>query len=211
MLEHKGIDFRKVEVPTGFQAPLMRARGFPGRTVPALAIDGRRVQTNRRIARFLDELQHEPALLPSERREEFQEAERWADEVLQPLARRLVLAAGSRDLSLIDGYGDTQRLGPILAKTTGRRSRIMRIAASYVFKVSDYTEELDLAAVPRLLSQLDAWIEAAVLNRPELNAADFQIAPSLCLLASRRDLRELVEDRPAWRLAERLMPLRVEV
>jgi hypothetical protein len=131
--------------------------------------------------------------------------------VLQPLARRLVLAAGSRDLSLIDGYGDTQRLGPILAKTTRRRSRIMRIAASYVFKVSDYTEELDLAAVPRLLSQLDAWIEAAVLNRPELNAADFQIAPSLCLLASRRDLRELVEDRPAWRLAERLMPVRVEV
>jgi glutathione S-transferase len=207
MLEHKGIDFQTAEIPTGFQAPLLRARGFPGRTVPALTFEGRRVQTNRAIARFLDELEPEPALLPSERREEIEEAERWADEVLQTLARRLVLAAGSRDLSLIDGYGDTQRLGPILAKTTGRRSRIMRIAARYVFKIDDYTEELDLAAVPEELGRLDAWVDSGLLDGPELNAADFQIAPSLCLLACRRDIRELVEDRPAWELVERLLPV----
>jgi glutathione S-transferase len=207
LLDHKGIEYGTSEIPTGFQAPLLRARGFPGRTVPALTLDGHRVQTNRRIARFLDELQPEPALLPNERREEIEEAERWADEVLQPIARRLVLAAGSRDLSLIDGYGETRRLGPILARTTGRRRRIMRIAANYVFKIDDYTESLDLAAVPGVLDRLDSWVESGVLNGPELNAADLQIAPSLCLLASRSDIRDLVEERPAWELAERLIPV----
>jgi glutathione S-transferase len=207
MLVHKGIGYRTSEIPTGFQGPLLRARGFPGRTVPALAIDRHRVQTNRRIARFLDELAPEPVLLPSERREEIEEAERWADEVLQTIARRLVLAAGSRDLSLIDAYGETRRLGPILARTTGRRSRIMRIAANYVFKIDEYTEGLDLAAVPGVLGQIDAWIDAGLLNGPELNAADLQIAPSLCLLACRSDIRDLVEERPAWELVERLIPV----
>jgi glutathione S-transferase len=205
MLEHKRVGYRLVEIPTGFQAPLLRAHRFPGRTVPALSMNGRRVQTNRRIARFLDELEPDQLLLPRDRREEIEEAERFADEVLQTTARRLVLAAGRRDLGSLVDHGDAGRLGPILARGRRRRARIMRIAAKYVFRISDYTEGLDLAALPTVLDQVDAWVRDGVINGESLNAADFQFAPSLCLLAYRRDLREEVRARPAWTLAERLV------
>jgi glutathione S-transferase len=55
MLEHKGIPYRTRTIPTGSQR-LLRLRGFPGGTVPALVIDGRRVQTNLAIARALDRI-----------------------------------------------------------------------------------------------------------------------------------------------------------
>jgi glutathione S-transferase len=204
MLEHKGLSWRTSELPGGVQTVAMKALGFPGRTVPALKLDGVRVQTNRRIARFLDELQPDPPLLPCDRREEIEAAERLADEVLQPVARRLVLAAGRRDLSSIDGHGETERLGPILAYSRRRRARIIRFAARY-FGITDETEALDLEALPSVLDEVDAWIAVGILNGREPNAADFQIAPSICLLASRLDLREEVEARSAWRLVDRLI------
>jgi glutathione S-transferase len=210
MLEHKGVPYQGVEIPAGFQALVLRARGFPGRTVPALTMDGRKVQTNRRIARFLDELAPDRPLLPREKRGEIEEAERFADEVLQSTARRLGLAAGARDLGSLVDHGDSGRLGPILARGRRRRARIMRIAARYVFKISDYTEALDLAALPGVLDQVDAWIRAGVLNGPEPNAADLQIAPSICLLAYRYDIRDEVASRPAWQLADRLLPASAE-
>jgi glutathione S-transferase len=206
LLEHKGVPYRRVEIPSGFQAPLMRLRGFRGRTVPALRMNGRRVQTNPRIARFLDEVEPDNPLLPRDRREEIEEAERFADEVLQPTARRLVLAAGARDLGSLADHADAGRLGPILARGRRRRARIMRIAAAYYFKISDYTEELDLAALPGVVDQVDGWVEAGRLNGPELNAADLQIAPSIALLAYRSDLKPGIQSRLAWRLVDRVMP-----
>jgi glutathione S-transferase len=208
MLEHKGLTWRTSEFPSGFQTVAMKPLGFPGRTVPALKLDGARVQTNRRIARFLDQLRPEPPLLPCDRREEIEAAERLADEVVQPVARRLVLAAGRRDLASLEGGGETERLGPLLAHGGSRRSLIMRLAARH-FGVTAETESLDLAAMPRVLDEVDAWIAVGVLNGDELNAADFQIAPSICLLASRLDLRDELDARPAWRLVERLLPRRL--
>ena len=203
MLEHKGVGYRPVQLPTGLQGPVLRARGFPERTVPALKLDGRRVQTNRRIARFLDELVPDRPLLPREKRGEIEEAERFADEVLQPTARRLVLGAGAKDMGSLVDHADSGRLGPLLARGRRRRSRVVRIAARYVFKIDDYTESLDLAALPGVLAQVDAWIRAGVLNGPEPNAADLQIAPSICLLSYRYDLRPEIASRPSWQLADR--------
>jgi hypothetical protein len=57
-----------------------------------------------------------------------------------------------------------------------------------------------------MLDRIDEWIEAGVLNGPELNAADFMIAPSLALLCYRRDLRPDIERRLAIQLVERLLP-----
>jgi glutathione S-transferase len=207
MLDHKGLSWRTVQLPAGFQAPVMRALGFPGRTVPALKLDGVRVQTNRRIARFLDELEPDPPLLPEHRLTYVEEAERFADEVLQPLARRLVLAAGRRDLESLAGHGESGRLGPILARGRGQRSRISRIAARY-FRISDENEALDLAALPGVLSQVEDLIADGILDGPKPNAADCQISPSIALLAYRLDIQPAVEASPAWRLVERLMPAR---
>jgi glutathione S-transferase len=210
MLDHKGVPHRVIELPVGAHMLAVRLLRFPGRTVPALVWDGRRVQTSRRIARFLDELDPDRPLVPRDRREEIEDAERLADEVLQPLARRLVLAAGRRGLASVANHGDDGRLGPILAYSRDRRARIVRFASRH-FGVTDETEALDLAALPAVLDRVDALIAAKVINGEQLNAADFQIAPSLCLLAYRLDLQEAVEARPAWCLADRVIPAAAEV
>src|SRR5947207_15388369 len=67
MLEHKGLGWRPFQFPAGLQTVAMRPLGFPGRTVPALRLDGVRVQGNRNIARFLDRIEPEPPLLPRHR------------------------------------------------------------------------------------------------------------------------------------------------
>ena len=55
-----------------------------------------------------------------------------------------------------------------------------------------------LAALPAMLQRIDDWIAAGVLNGEQLNAADFQIAPSLGLAMTLDDLRPAIE-RPARR------------
>jgi glutathione S-transferase len=71
--------------------PALRLFGFPRRTVPALRLDGRRVQGSRQISAALEQLSAEPPLFPRDpaRRREVEEAERWGDELLQPAARRI--------------------------------------------------------------------------------------------------------------------------
>ena len=74
------------------------------------------------------------------------------------------------------------------------------------FGVREETERLDLEALPGVLDQVDSLVSAVVLDGPEPNAADFQTAPSLALLAYRLDVREQVTSRSAWRLVDRLLP-----
>jgi glutathione S-transferase len=201
MLEQKGIDWKAREMPPGIQTTTMRARGFPGRTVPAIKSNGTRVQTNRKIARWLDELQPEPPLVPAERANQIEGAERFNDAILQTITRRLLLAAGRRDPSC----GDDGRLGPILAYSRWRR-RLAATMASRFFGVNDEIERLDLAALPGVLDHVDSLVADGTLNGRDLNAADCEIAPSLALCAYREDIRDQVTSRPSWDLVERLLP-----
>jgi glutathione S-transferase len=57
MLEHKGIPYRRVDVFPVMSRVLIRAFGFSGNRVPALKIDGRRIQGTREISRELERLQ----------------------------------------------------------------------------------------------------------------------------------------------------------
>src|SRR5882757_8691961 len=92
MLERKGLDYRAIWLLPGLHPVLLRTRGFRGGTVPAIKIDGRKVQTSRAISRALEELRPEPPLFPANPQErlEVEEAERWGDEVLQDVPRRIV-------------------------------------------------------------------------------------------------------------------------
>ena len=56
MLERKGIPYKRVDLMPVISKGALRAVGFPGITVPALKIDGRKVQGTREIARELDRL-----------------------------------------------------------------------------------------------------------------------------------------------------------
>src|SRR5438093_242352 len=66
MIEHKRLPYRRVDLLPAVHRPLLRLMGFPGRTVPAMKIDGRRVQGTRAISRALDESQPAPPLFPEE-------------------------------------------------------------------------------------------------------------------------------------------------
>jgi glutathione S-transferase len=208
MLEHKRVPYQRVVLETTLHPFTVRARGFPGRTVPALRIDGRRVQTNRNIARFLDQLQPDPPLFPAQpdARELVEEAERWGDEVLQPTARRIALGAVIRDgLDGLEDRGDGGSLGYVLYKRAWVRERMMPLIGRH-FRVTEEKQREDLAALPGLLDRVDGWLEAGVLGGDQLNAADFQIAPSISLLLYVCDLRPQIEARPAAAFAQRLIP-----
>jgi glutathione S-transferase len=205
MLEHKGLGWRDRVMAPGVQTMTMKLRGFPGRTVPALRIDGERVQTNREIARFLDRVRPEPPLVPAEREAEVEEVEAFIDGMLQPLARRLALAAGRRDLALLANHADAGRLGVILAPSRWRR-RLAIWGAHRYFGIHGRVESLDLAALPGVLDHVDSLVSAGTLNGAELNAADFQAAPCLALIGYRLDVRDVVTSRPSWALVERLLP-----
>src|SRR3954447_14738889 len=103
MLDSKGIDYRRIDFAPAVHRVMLRLVGFRGRTVPALRIDGRRVQGSRRIARALDEMGPELPLLPREPEplRAVAKAEEWGDDVLQPLAPKLTWAAVKRDRSTI--------------------------------------------------------------------------------------------------------------
>jgi glutathione S-transferase len=229
MLEHKGIAYERVELPTALHPLILRLHGFAGNpasfrrldgrtnrmlatadrmgTVPALRFDGRRVKTNREIARFLEEVRPEPPLFPSDpdRRRAVEEAERWGDEVFQMAARRLGLAGALHPDTFLD-RGDDGRLGPILWRQPTVRRIGARLLALSVFRANSRSEPEMLDELPGMLDRIDGWIESGVLNGDDLYAADFMIAPSLALLCYRRDLLPEIERRPAIRLVDRLLP-----
>ena len=205
MLDRKGIPFKRVDLMPVISKGVVRAQGFPGVTVPALKLNGRKIQGSREIARELDHIQPEPSLYPAdpEKRGKVEEAEAWGDE-FQQKPRRMSWWAFKRDRSPMASYSEGARLGvPVgLAVKTG--APIVAIAA----RLNGSTDEnvrADLASLGEDLDRIDGWIAAGVIGGPEPNAADFQLAPSIRLLMSFDDLRPFVEARPCGEMAKRIV------
>jgi glutathione S-transferase len=230
MLEHKGISFRRVVLPTGAHPMLVRALGFPGHrepirsvdgathgslalldrlgTVPALRYGSERVQTNLAIAEFLERIEPEPFLFPAdpEQRKAVEEAQAWGDGPFQMAARRIVLAGARNGLDALRDRAGDGRLGPLLAKSERLRWVNNEIAARMIFRANAERDAELLAELPPMLDRIDGWIAAGVLGGAELNAADLMIAPSLALISYRLDVRAQIEARPAWAWLERVLP-----
>ena len=206
MLERKRIDHRVLQIQPGLHALVVRSAGFPGGTVPALVLNGRRIQGSLAISRALEEHRPEPPLFPGdpERRRAVEEAEAWGEGELQPvprrmyrwglvrnreLRRRLVIAAG------MPAPGITSVLNGPLAR-----------GFAAMVGANDETVRRDLAELPAKLDRVDALIGDSVIGGEEPNAADFQIAPTVRVLLTFEDLRPVIEGRPAAELALRLVP-----
>jgi glutathione S-transferase len=207
MLERKGIPYSRVDLPQWFHRGALRLLRFPGRTVPALVIDGRRIQTTKAIARWLDDVRPEPRLLPADRelRTKVEEIETWADDELQQYGRRLVYWALPRHTSAVGSYLEGSKLLLPRFMVTPLAPLIVRILARD-HQATDAAVEADLAALPGILDRIDGWIADGVLGGPEPNVADLQVATSLALLLSLDDLKPLVAPRPAGELSRRLAP-----
>lgn len=207
MLEHKGIPYKRRDLMPVISKVVLRGLGFPRNTVPAMKLDGERVQGSREIARALERLRPEPPLFPSDPglRASVEEAERFGDEELQHPVRRILWWGFRRDRNPMRSYSEGAKLGvPVgLAVKTG--GPLVALSARFN-EAGDENVRGALAALPGLLDRIDAWIESGVLGGEQLNVADYQIAPSLRLAMTLDDLRPAIEDRPAGRLALRVAP-----
>lgn len=194
MLRHKGVEFRFVGIPPGVHPAILRARGFSRPTVPALLLDGRRLQGTIDISQELDRLVPSPPLHPSP---QATEAERWAERELQPTPRHLFRwgLAGNGSLRtllarIVGVPGPAAPVGGLLswplaygfARTTGATEAQVRA---------------DLAALPGRLDRADALVADGVVGGPAANAGDFQLGSCLRALSAFDDLQPYVEGRPA--------------
>jgi glutathione S-transferase len=205
MLERKAIEVFRYDLVPGLHRFVLR-RAFPDGTVPAMLLDGQRLQGSRNISRALDALVPRPALFPAERRAEVERAELWGDLVLQPVARRLAWAALRRDRSTIGTFLEDAHLGLPTGLAVATAPPVVALS-SRLNHASDRSARRDLTALPRLLDRVDELAAQGVLGaRGGPNAADYQVTTSVRLLMALDDLRPAIERRPAGRLALEVVP-----
>lgn len=207
MLEHKGISYKRTDLMPVISKLALRAVGFPGTTVPALKLDGSRIQGSRQIARELDRVRPEPPLFPADpdRRLAVEEAERFGDEELQAPIRRMLWWGFKHDKQPMRSYSEGAKLGVPIGLAIATGGPLIAMAARFN-EADDNHVRRDLAELPGMLQRIDDWIAAGVLGGDQPNAADFQIAPSIGLAMTLEDLRPAIENRPAGALAKRLVP-----
>jgi glutathione S-transferase len=206
MLDRKGIPYKRVDLMPVISKGILRAMRFPANTVPALKLDGKRVQGSRDIARELDRIQPDPPLVPADpdERAKVEEAETWGDS-FQQIPRQFSWWAFKRDRAPMVSYSEGARLGiPVgfAVKTGGP----LVAAAARLNESTDENVRAGLASLPADLDRIDQWIADGVLGGEQLNVADFQIAPSVRLAMTFDDLRPAIEKRPAGELALRVVP-----
>jgi glutathione S-transferase len=207
MLDHKGIAYKRTDLLPVISKGVLKAAGFSGVTVPALKIDGAKIQGSRQIARELERLRPEPPLFPAdpEQRAAVEEAERFGDEELQAPIRQILWWGIKRNHEPLRSYSEGAKIGVPLGLAMKTAAPIVALSARFN-EASDANARKSLQALPAMLDKIDAWIESGVLGGKQLNAADFQIAPSLGLAMTLDDLRPAIENRPAGALAKRLVP-----
>jgi glutathione S-transferase len=207
MLKYKGIDFKRTDLFPVISKLVVRGLGFPRNTVPAIKIDGKKVQGSREIARELEQLRPEPALFPTEPEKlaAVEEAERFGDEELQHPIRQLIWWALKKDKAPLRSFSEGAKLGIPIGVAVKTAAPIVALSAHFN-EASDENVRADLSAFSGLLDRVDELIAAGTIDGEQLNAADFQIAPSIRLAMTMQDLRPLIEARPAGRLAKRVQP-----
>ena len=199
MLELKGIDYERVDFPPIVSRVLMRLAGFSGNRVPALKIDGRKVQGSRAIARALEAARPDPPLFPTD-----EAVERWADEELQMVPRRIVRWGLTRDAGLRTWISEASGVpAPALAGALGLP------AAKYYARAVGADE----AAVRRALDELPGMLARVValladggLTPAAPDAATLQVLCRVRALDGFADLHDQVAAHPCAAPARELFP-----
>lgn len=207
MLERKGIPYRRIDLIPALSRRLIKLFGFSGDRTPAMKVDGRKVQGSTEIARELDRLQPDPPLYPTDPQQlaAVHETERWGDEVLQELPRKISWWALKRRKADQTSFLKDARLGMPTRVLVATSAPILWMA----IRLNNSTDEVvraTLASIPAAIDRVDALIAEGVLNGAELSAADYQVGTSLRLLMSFDDIAPMFEGRPAGELAKRVQP-----
>jgi glutathione S-transferase len=205
-LEYKGIEHEITTFPEGMHPLLVRLAGFRGNTIPALKLDGRRIQTSLAIARELERVAPDPPLYPAdpEQRVRVEEAERWGEAELQPVARRILRWSLTEQRAVREWLARRAKL-----PAAGIQSRTSGPIVRRFAKASGANAERvrrDLAELPGKLDRVDALISAGTLSLERPNAATFQVGTSVRALGMFAQLDPLLAGRPCDGLARALLP-----
>ena len=194
----KGLEYERVDFAPGDHAVKMPEIYGDGRsTVPGALFDGEPVHTSRAILERLDELQPDPPLFPTEA---VREAERWGDEELQDLGRRLPWGALH---FRPEAMGTVAGGGPLDPAGTDYAMRFARAAWKY-HGITCERLAADLSGLPEKIAHVQRLRDDGVLGGETPNAADLQIAATLRVLLIVGDLRERLA--PVEDYARRLFP-----
>jgi glutathione S-transferase len=197
MLELKGIDYEKVDVLPLNQRVHLRLAGFRGGTVPALKLDGKKVQGSRQIARILNERWPEPPLFPRDldARARVERAERWGEEQLQPVPRRLFRFAAAHNPDLRRGVARAARMpapGLVAVASKPAVTYYARTIEADGRRATEAGVRADLAALPALLDRVDRLLADGTLTLDPPNAATLQILATVRLVDAFEDLHDHV-------------------
>ena len=208
-LRLKGVDFRRVDMIPVVSKVQQYAR-FRGLTVPALEFDdGEKVLGSREIIRALEHRAPDPPLLPADGRERrgVEEAERWGDEVLQPLARRIAWAALVRSTGSMMSFAEDADL-PVPDALTRVSAPVVARLSAFFNGAGDPAVRADLINLDFHLDRADRWISMgdAGASTDVPNAADLQIGSGVRLLLTIEDLEPRISGRPCADLAMRWFP-----
>ena len=196
----KGFEFERIDLELPHTETMASIYGEGRTTVPGLVVDGDPVHGTRAIMERLDALNPDPPLFPSDA---VRDAERWADEELQPLGRRLPWGA----LHFRPEYMATFAAGGTVLDPAGTDFGIKFARASWRYHgITAVRLAEDLAGLPAKLERVDELIAGGVIGGETPNAADLQVASTLRVLTCVGDLHPLMAGRPGRELALRLFP-----
>jgi glutathione S-transferase len=202
-LRLKGLDYQRVDLAPGRHVEEMQRIYGEGRTtVPGLLIGDEPVHGSRAILARLEELAPSPALYPEPVADAVREAERWGDDELQDLGRRLPWGALH---FRPDAMGSLGGAGPLDAAGIDFAIRFTRASWKY-HQITAVRLADDLAGLPAKLDHADALAEQGVLGDEQPTAAGLQIGATLRVLMVVADLEALLAGRPAADAARRWFP-----
>jgi glutathione S-transferase len=202
-LQLKGLEFERVDFQPGRHGEEMQSiYGQGATTVPGLLIDDEPVHGSRAILARLEEIAPDPPLFPADRADAVRDAERWGDEELQDLGRRLPWAAL---YFRPEAMGTFAGAGPLDGPGTDFAMRFVRGTWKY-HGISAERLANDLAGLPAKLEHVAGLAERGVIGGDEPNAADLQIGATLRILLTLGDVRPLLEGHAGERIARRWFP-----
>ena len=202
-LKLKGLDYERVDFQPGPHVEEMASRyGEGNTTVPGLMVDDEPVHGSRAILERLEQIAPDPPFFPDGKADQVREAERWGDEELQDLGRRLTFGAmhfRPESMGTLGGAGQLDPAGTDFAMKYLRQGwRYHSITAVQLAE--------DLAGLPSKLDHVDALANDGVVGGDQATAADLQIGATLRVLLVVGDLLPLLEGRPGEEIARRWFP-----
>jgi glutathione S-transferase len=207
MLEYKDVDYRLVDLVPAMHAPALRALGFSGYTVPALKLDGRRIQGSLEISRELERLVPDPPLYPADPdlRRRVEEAEIWGEAELQGVARRLARWSARKRLH-VRRWMSREVVHVPLPDVFAVVNTPVAVLFARASGATDEAVRADMANLHETLDRVDGLVADGTIGGDQPNAADFQVLSTIRALLTFEDTRDAVEQHPSAAAARRVFP-----